>query len=323
LTGLTTDIVPQEHLDSGSRGIRHWIEARISSIPYSKLRHAAEILLAVTEPTRSATFCREPVQSAERACGEITILSSNLWHDWPKFRRIHERLEHFARLVEDVGADIVLAQELSRSPVVKTDEWLANRLGMAYVYTRANGSERAGFEEGLGIFSKFTLGEPRLRQMPSGFGPFVRRLALGAPVSTPCGNLLAFSVHLSILPIWNRLQLKLIQDWVSQLDGGLTSLVGGDFNAGERTSRIRRIRARWIDTFRHLHPHAEGGTHEIRLPWGRLRCSRLDYIFLNPGNPGWEIKETLHLESPFGPHSDHRAVLTRLTPGGCAGLMGC
>jgi endonuclease/exonuclease/phosphatase family metal-dependent hydrolase len=185
---------------------------------------------------------------------------------------------------------------------------------MAYIYTRANGHERAGFEEGVGIFSRFPLGKPHLRQMSGGFTPFVRRLALGAPVKTPCGDLLAFSIHLSLIPKWNRLQLGQIQAWIDCIGGGRTSLVGGDFNTVEHTSQIRNVSTRWTDTFRHLHPDSDATTHELRWPWGRLRRARLDYIFLSPGKPGWEIVEAHHLENPHGPHSDHRVVLTRLAP---------
>jgi endonuclease/exonuclease/phosphatase family metal-dependent hydrolase len=68
-----------------------------------------------------------------------------------------------------------------------------------------------------------------------------------------------------------------------------------------------------LDTFRHLHPKADGTTHELRWPWGGLlRRHRLDYIFLRPGARGWRVLETCHLDAANGPHSDHRAVLTRL-----------
>jgi hypothetical protein len=35
------------------------------------------------------------------------------------------------------------------------------------------------------------------------------------------------------------------------------------------------------DTFRLMHPDADGTTHELHNPWGRvIKRSRLDYIFL-------------------------------------------
>ncbi len=72
-------------------------------------------------------------------CGQLTVLSANLWHDWPRFRRIKERLEDFARLAEREQADVILLQEVARTRAIRADEWLADRLGMVSVYSRANG----------------------------------------------------------------------------------------------------------------------------------------------------------------------------------------
>jgi exonuclease III len=44
-------------------------------------------------------------------------------------------------MVESEAADIVLLQEVARTTKLKVDEWLAERLGMGYVYARANGHE--------------------------------------------------------------------------------------------------------------------------------------------------------------------------------------
>ena len=88
-----------------------------------------------------------------------------------------------------------------------------------------------------------------------------------------------------------------------------------DFNASERASQIVHTQHTWLDTFRHLHPQADGTTHELRWPWGGLlRRHRLDYIFLHPGDQQWRVLEACHVDAPSGPHSDHRAVLVRLTP---------
>jgi len=73
------------------------------------------------------------------------------------------------------------------------------------------------------------------------------------------------------------------------------------------------MRSTWLDTFRLMHPHADGTTHELHNPWGTvIKRSRLDYIFLRHGKAKWKVLETRHLDGCDGPHSDHRAVLTRL-----------
>jgi endonuclease/exonuclease/phosphatase family metal-dependent hydrolase len=244
------------------------------------------------------------------------VLSANLCHDWPRQRRWQPRLEALAQLAEAEGADVLLLQEVSRTSSFHADAWLARRLRMAGLYARANGHAQAiGFEEGVAVFSRFPLQAPRLRQFLSRANPFVRRVALGATVSTPCGPLLAVSVHLSLAPRSNARQLAALPGWVAEQAGAGLAVVGGDFNAPEKRPGIGRARRAWLDTFRHLHPHADGATHELRWPWGGiLRRQRLDYIFLHAGLRPWAVLEARHLETPGGPHSDHRAVLARLAP---------
>jgi endonuclease/exonuclease/phosphatase family metal-dependent hydrolase len=89
--------------------------------------------------------------------------------------------------------------------------------------------------------------------------------------------------------------------------------IGGDFNTHETSPQISKLRPAWIDTFRSLHPQGDGTSHVLRWPWGgTLRRSRLDYIFLKPGQSSWDIQEARYLQAPLFAHSDHHAVLTRL-----------
>lgn len=283
----------------------------------NKLKPYARRMAAVTETPGNLTIRNQPLGIAEPHCGGITVMSANLWHDFPRFRRLSERLSAFAKLVETEGADILLLQEVARTPDLQVDKWLADRLGMAYIYSRANGHHTIGFEEGLAVFSRFPLSRPQLSQLGKSTNPFVRRLALGANVETPCGSLLAFTVHLGLPPRSNAQQQAHLRRFVNSSAWNQPALVGGDFNSHESTSRIVSTKRAWIDTFRHLHPHADGHTHILRWPWGgALKRSRLDYIFLSPELPGWKITEARHLTTPGESHSDHRAVLVRLAPVG-------
>ena len=254
--------------------------------------------------------------SSEQNCLGLTVISANLWHDWPQHRRALERLEVFAHLVEEQQADILLLQEVSRTKHFWTDEWLARRLGMAYTYSRANGHlEGIGFEEGLAVFSRHPLGQPVLRQLSPSANQFVHRLALGTRITSPCGDLLVFSVHLSLAGRQNSREAATLSNWVGELSSDLPALVGGDFNAGEDTRQIKTLQRNWLDTFRHLNPLADGTTHELRWPWGSpLRRKRLDYIFLKARQNNWNVLEARHLVTPGAPHSDHHAVLLRLAP---------
>jgi endonuclease/exonuclease/phosphatase family metal-dependent hydrolase len=245
----------------------------------------------------------------------LTVMSANLRHGWPDFTDLEDRLKEFARLVDVNHPDVVLLQEVARTPEMHVNEWLAQRLGMAYVYARANGHlVGIGFEEGLAIFSRHPLSDPRLVELGKSASPFVRRLALSARVKSHLGEFLAFSTHLGLLPCSNAHQAVHLDHWVAGQAGDTPAVIGGDFNSTECSSQIRRLKTKWMDAFRHLHPNADAFTHAIRWPWGNmLRRARLDYIFLRPGRLSWRVVEALHLQSDSLPFSDHHAVLVRFS----------
>lgn len=296
----------------------HQALRNILSIPgFTLLRPLARRVAGVMEaPGRISLQAVPTKDSRTQECQGLTVISANMWHDFPQYRRMEVRLEAFASLVEKHQADVLLLQEVARTTRFWTDQWLANRLGMAYVYSRVNGHLRGiGFEEGLAVFSRHPLSQPVLRQLSTGENRFSRRLALGTQVNSPCGNLLAFSVHLGLSKKGNSEQVTQLSEWVANISRGMTALVGGDFNAGERSKQIKTLQAKWLDTFRHLNPFLDGTTHELRWPWGvPFLRHRLDYIFLKARENHWKVLESRHLETPGQPHSDHRAVLLRLAP---------
>jgi endonuclease/exonuclease/phosphatase family metal-dependent hydrolase len=316
--------IPQEHISSTLLESPFWfnkvlsIGEKVLSRPgLDALQPFFQKVKAIAEPTRQLAVQLRPQRETTCSGGTVSILSANLWHDWPRFRKVEERLERLARLVEREGVDILLLQEVSRTPDLHVDEWLSERLGMSAVYSRANGKATAiGFEEGMAILSHLPLSEPRVRQLGICRNPFVRRLALSADVMTESGRLALFSVHLGLLPHHNTRQLSNLLSWVKSLAHNRPALIGGDFNAHEDSAQIRGARESWLDTFRHLHPHAEGVTHELQA-WGKFSLSRrrLDYIFFKQHLPWWQIEEACHIDAPGGAHSDHRAVLLRLKPG--------
>lgn len=264
------------------------------------------------EPAGEMVIRVQAPAAAANSQKDLSVLSANLWHDWPWHRRSLSRLEAFVDLVEGNGVDILLLQEVMRSEGIQVDGWLADRLGMSYVYSRANGHHSAiGFEEGLAIYSRFPLSAPRVHHLGS-HTPFDRRIALTAEVGTPYGGLQVFSAHLSPLGGSNARQLRRLQTWVEGVAGGRTALIGGDFNASERREHVEDLRRRWMDTYRMMNPHGEGKTFEIKCPSGRtLMSRRLDYLFLLDVEQRLAVTEAEHLfPSPMA-HSDHRAVFTR------------
>jgi endonuclease/exonuclease/phosphatase family metal-dependent hydrolase len=316
------------YLDSGAskksnffRSLAVLANRRSAKLGLSRYSRLLEKLARVTDPVGAISSVSEPLKPVEQNCPDLsngsplTVISANLWHDWPRHRQLLARLAGFARLVEDEKADLVLLQEVAHLPDLHIDDWLAERLGMAYVFSRANGHRAIGFEEGLAIFSRYSLCELHLRQLDGAANPFVHRLALGAHIDTPCGELLAFSIHLGLFKHGNAIQLRKLRQWVGELAFDQPVLIGGDFNAHESSRQIRQVSSDWTDTYREIHPSADGTTHTLRGPLGvRLRRRRLDYIFFHPGKSSWSILEARHITTPGFPHSDHQAVLTRLAP---------
>jgi endonuclease/exonuclease/phosphatase family metal-dependent hydrolase len=298
-------------------GLRR-LSRRVLDSPWLRPFHRlAQAWLGVSKlPGRLTGVSARARRAREQRPGEdVVIVTANLCHDWPRYRRTTSRLEAFARLVEDARADVVLLQEVARTETLWVDRWLADRLGMDYLYSRVNGHrETIGFEEGLAVFSSLPVEGVRTRRL-SDPGSVTHRLALGARLQPRQGPLWVFSVHLSLRRRKNARQVSELERWVGDVAGGASAVVGGDFNAHETTPQMARARRTWLDAFRLLNPIGDGTTHAIRWPWGApLRKLRLDYLFLRHGEPGWQVIESRRLDSSPDRHSDHSAVLARLRP---------
>ncbi len=271
-------------------------------------------IISVTEPLGRISIMNHPRENRKRNVdNQISIITANLWHDWPRRRGFMERLECFKELVLKEDVDILLIQELARTKDFKTDEWLSEQLGMAYVYSRANGhASEMGFEEGIAILSRFPINRPRLAQLSDGKNLFVRRIALGVEINITGRNLLAFNVHLGINGRQNERQFQRLMNWVDEQSGSTPAIIGGDFNAGENTYQIRKAQGSWRDTFRERNPDKDGYTHEIQWPWGGILArSRLDYLFVNKGIGPWTIDEARQIQTSSCQISDHTPVLIK------------
>jgi endonuclease/exonuclease/phosphatase family metal-dependent hydrolase len=271
-------------------------------------------IVSVTKPAGKISIVESPVLTQDISTEDrITILTANLFHDWPRKRRLEERLECFVEMVNQEGADILLLQEIARTRNIYADEWLGDKLGMAYVYSRANGhATDIGFEEGLGVFSRFPIKKPRLTQLSDQINPFNRRIALGASISTNIGEIVAFSVHLAINNRMNKSQVSRLKKWVDEQSGDIPAVIGGDFNAHENSPQIRSTQRSWCDSYRKINPSGGGYTHQLLWPWGEaIRQSRLDYLFLRRGESSWKVEQAKHIEMKDCRISDHKAVLIK------------
>ena len=241
----------------------------------------------------------------------VTVMSANLWHDWPRQHRWSQRLDAAAQLAEDVQADVICLQEASRTRSLRADEWLADRLGMERAYVRANGSLRGiGFEEGLAVLSRFPMDQVRHQRLSR--NPWIRRMAIAARLATPAGPIHAVSVHLGLVPRHNVRHLRILREWVSSIADGGVAVIGGDCNAPPSRAEIGHLRTDWVDAFHHARGHDESSTHR-RLRRGHDREQLINYVFVQQSTDGpWRIVEAEHVDGPGGLHSDHRAVIARI-----------
>ena len=286
----------------------------VRSIKNTQIKPLIRRLLSVAKPSGKVYFVSEPkVDSVETLSRAITIMSVNLWHDWPRNRRLMERLECFIELVLSEKVDILLLQELMRTTDFHADKWISERLGMAYVYSRSNGNAPGiGFEEGLAIFSRFPIKNHRLAQLSDQSNPFSRRMALGTSLEINGGEVDVYSVHLGLLGRQNRKQFSHLKNWVEEQSGQIPAIIGGDFNSSEHTPQMQAARTTWHDSYRHTNPNGNEYSHELRWPWGNvMRRSRLDYLFLRQGSNTWKVDEARHINTAKCPLSDHRPVLVK------------
>jgi endonuclease/exonuclease/phosphatase family metal-dependent hydrolase len=258
----------------------------------------------------------------------IRVVTLNLLHGAPIPGRRHARVSLKTRLAwtsEHLAGerpDVVLLQEASASARQEnTAAILARNLGMGFTYARANpsplfrlaGIGRLSFEEGPAVLSRLPIVAHRVHRLSSVFSVFERRLALEAVLEGPEARFSVFSVHLSARSAADRRRqiAQLIRE-VEATPHAHPVIVGGDFNAEERSHEIRLLTdvKGWIDSFRHLNREAAGYT------WGQALTSatatagsRIDFLFSVPSrDERWEP-------------SHSRLILDRSFPEGRAGVL--
>jgi endonuclease/exonuclease/phosphatase family metal-dependent hydrolase len=271
-------------------------------------------VISVAKPSGKVYIVPKPNhQIVDANVQGITIMSANLWHDWPRKRRLDSRLRCLVDIVEKEKVDVLLLQELSRTSDFHVDQWLSDRLGMAYIYSRTNGNaSEIDFEEGLAIFSRFPIKNHRLAQLSDQANPFSRRMALGTSVESSLGEFDVYSVHLGLSGRQNKKQFFRLREWVDRNSKLTPAVIGGDFNAGENSPQVRETSEFWKDSFRYKNPDRTEFSHELRWPWGGvINRSRLDYLFMRQGKNSWKIEEAWHVNIENCPLSDHRPVIVR------------
>ncbi|GAB4505895.1 MAG: endonuclease/exonuclease/phosphatase family protein [Anaerolineales bacterium] len=247
----------------------------------------------------------------------LTVATLNLWHDHPHYSRQAERLQAAISALRALSPDLLCLQEAARTPMVPhAAGHLADALGMAGAYARANGNRALiRFEEGEAVLARAGLSGGAWRELSPRAGFFEHRLAVWGTVDTEAGPVVVFSTHITNRPgEVNAAQIRALVELVECERRGLPAVVAGDFNAHEDAPQIRGLPAHWHDAFREAKPHARGATS---LDSDR----RIDYIFLVDGDSvRWQVLDA----DTFGGDaiSDHRGVWARVrqTPHGAEPL---
>ncbi|NNM01579.1 MAG: hypothetical protein HKO62_12570 [Gammaproteobacteria bacterium] len=291
------------------------MSTRIGTRPGILLLLTACLLLGGCINKLVSTVGAAPI-SCLTACGgsgaesaeALRMLTFNVYHDFPDYTRLSERLELLAEHVIESGSDIVLLQELPwTSDTGPAIEYLAERTGMNYVYARANGNFKViRFEEGVGILSRYPLGATEIHAVRPKPGYFANSVALAAVAHTPFGDIQVISAHLA------RGSEALSRDQVADFRrfvagrGDYPTAIGADLNAREYWPHIEALSRDWTDAFRAANPTAPGLSCCIRKEQQRSRdaafFARVDYLYLvSRAAQGWRVTQAERVFSePFG-----------------------
>ncbi|MGH3803233.1 MAG: endonuclease/exonuclease/phosphatase family protein [Pseudonocardiaceae bacterium] len=273
----------------------------------------------------------------------LRVLTWNLW--W-RFGPWSQRQGAIAQTLTDVGADVILLQEVWNEPGrMNQADVLATALGYHYTYTTA--IERDGVEMGNAIVSRWPLLQAGSMALSTSKDVSEDRCAVHAYVDAPVGHVPVVATHLT----WQRndglgrqAQVRELTDLIdSMANGGWPPILGGDFNADPDSDEIRMLTGRsglaserlvfqdaweqggdgtdgvtWTPESQHFASSRSGALGA--MPWLRRR---LDYIFiaLPDGRPepttaiqvqkAWLVGKGQN-EAAEG--SDHYAVVADLLP---------
>ena len=225
-----------------------------------------------------------------------------------------DNLKRVADVVREVGADIVLLQEVDRgtrrSGNVDQIGTLAQLTGFNSAFGRT--LDYDGGEYGIALLSRWPITSDTLIHLPidppqaRAGGSYEPRGAQRVAIAHPHGALTVINTHLdaSREDHYRLQESRIIRDLVSsaRAGGGALVLAGGDFNstpesavqAGLHTGELRDA---WMEC---------GRGNELTYP-ADTPVKRIDYLFLTGA---------LHCTSaevPTSTASDHRALLVTVT----------
>jgi endonuclease/exonuclease/phosphatase family metal-dependent hydrolase len=235
----------------------------------------------------------------------ITILSLNIWNyrgEWTA------RRERIARVIREVGADVVGLQEVRRDPRyargVDQATQLARLSGLRHVYAPAMRYWRwPRIEEGLAILTPHTiLGHTAipLRWDPTDRADPNRRIVLHATLALPGSPMLdCWVTHLNQRPPMRDASAAALGDAVR---ASAAPLLMGDFNARPKSATIRAFQSSGLrDMWGAAHPDDPGFTYPAEAP-----VEHIDYLF---AGQGWVVERMERIGIGSRAFSDHCGLL--------------
>jgi endonuclease/exonuclease/phosphatase family metal-dependent hydrolase len=223
-----------------------------------------------------------------------------------------DNLERVADVIRHASADIVLLQEVDRgtqrSAGVDQPAVLSQRTGLHVAFGKSLAYQ--GGDYGIAILSRWPIGAQRTLplvldppQVRAG-GSYEPRVALGATLSTPMGELRILNTHLdaSREDQWRRQEVARILAIADSLPGLV--LIGGDFNSTpesdvQQAVRSRGLRDAWTTCGR-------AGDEGLTYP-ADSSVKRIDYLFFR-GATSCARAEVLVTQA-----SDHRPLIVEVT----------
>lgn len=240
----------------------------------------------------------------------VKMMSYNIHHAEGVDRVLD--LERIAKIIEDEGAEIIGLQEVDnhwseRSAFEDQAKWLAERLGMFYVY--AANLDRDPLNEGeprrqygTAILSKYPILNSENHSLTR-IGNTEQRGLLEATINVKGNHLNLYNTHLALTTAEREIQMKEIIAIAAESKG--PQVIMGDLNAVPESIEMQPMYAHYLDVFA---DQPEAYTYSATNP-----TKRIDYIFTSS-----DIK-TVEADVIHTLASDHlpitaEIVLERLEP---------
>ncbi len=273
----------------------------------------------------------------------IRVMTWNLW--W-RFGPWQQRREAIARTLEAERPDVLGLQEVWAADGEDGENlagWLAERLGMHWVWSRSPVQDRwhsrnggdTSVDVGVAVLSRHPILESAERRLPTvpGF-PDDGKTALHALIDVPGGPLPFFTTHLNSGVPESEVRCAQVRELaafvVERATGPYPPVVTGDFNAEPDFDEIRLICGYktapaapglvLLDSWRFADPALPQGTwdisHKESVNFGD-QPSCLDYILVGlpgPAGRGWVRSARRAADRPVDGvwPSDHAAVVAQL-----------